>query len=162
MVTAIGCASSPVSSMRTSSSDSWRRAARRARLGARPRRRDCSARDWRSGAAAPSPISQLEEFAQAEIARLEDARLSALEDRVEAELELGRPAADLVGELQGLVARYPLRERLRAASMLALYRCGRQTDALAVFDDARRTLVETLGLEPGPGLQQLTTPRARA
>ena len=94
----------------------------------------------------PSPISQLEEFAQAEIARLEDERLSALEDRIEAELELGRPAADLVGELQGLVARYPLRERLRAASMLALYRCGRQTDALAVFDDARRTLVDTLGL----------------
>src|SRR5215208_29086 len=107
---------------------------------------------WSGGALADL---ELEPFVQSEIARLEDERLSALEDRLEAELALGRSAPDLVAELQGLVARHPLRERLRSAVMLALYRCGRQTDALAVFDDARHTLVETLGLAPGPALQQL-------
>src|SRR5215216_2079062 len=107
---------------------------------------------WSGGALADL---ELEPFVQSEIARLEDERLSALEDRLEAELALGRSAPDLVAELQGLVARHPLRERLRSAAMLALYRCGRQTDALAVFDDARHTLVETLGLAPGPALQQL-------
>jgi DNA-binding SARP family transcriptional activator/ABC-type branched-subunit amino acid transport system substrate-binding protein len=107
---------------------------------------------WSGGALADL---ELEPFVQSEAARLEDERLSALEDRLEAELALGRSAPDLVAELQGLVARHPLRERLRGAAMIALYRCGRQTDALAVFDEARHALVETLGLEPGPALQQL-------
>ena len=77
-----------------------------------------------------------EPFAQGEIARLEELRLSALEERIEADLGLGRHAA-LVGELEGLVREHPLRERLRAQLMLALYRDGRQADALEVYRDAR-------------------------
>src|SRR5207249_1415390 len=77
-----------------------------------------------------------------------------LEARAEALLALGRHAG-LVGELEALVADYPLRERLRAQLMLALYRSGRQADALAVYQDARRTLVDELGLDPGRTLQEL-------
>ncbi len=95
-----------------------------------------------------------ESFAQNEIARLEEERLAALEDRVDADLALGRHAA-LVGELEGLAGQYPARERLRAQLMLALYRSGRQADALASYRDARRSLEEELGLEPGPELQRL-------
>src|SRR5207244_12906821 len=76
------------------------------------------------------------------------------EARAEALLALGRHAG-LVGELEALVADYPLRERLRAQLMLALYRSGRQADALAVYQDARRTLVDELGLDPGRTLQEL-------
>jgi DNA-binding SARP family transcriptional activator len=90
--------------------------------------------------------------AQAEIKRLEEERLLALEERIEAELALGR-GAELVGELEGLVRLYPLRERLRAQLMLALYRAGRQAEALEVYQDARRVLHEELGLEPSPVLQ---------
>ena len=90
--------------------------------------------------------------AQPELARLEDRRAAAFEDRVEADLERGRHA-ELVGELEAEVARHPLRERLRAQLMLALYRSGRQADALAAYQDARRTLVDDLGLEPGPELR---------
>src|SRR5436190_10019455 len=86
-------------------------------------------------------------FAQAEIARLEQLRVSAIEDRVEADLAIGS-AADLVAELELLVARYPLRERLRGQLMLALYRSGRQADALTVYKKTRRLLVEELGIEP--------------
>jgi len=92
-------------------------------------------------------------FAQAEIARLEQLRWDALELRVDADLALGR--GDLVAELEGLVASEPLRERLRAQLMLALYRDGRQADALAAYRDARATLVEELGVEPGPELRAL-------
>ena len=95
-----------------------------------------------------------ESFAQNEIARLEEQRLVALEDRVEADLALGRHAA-LVSELETLVAEHPTRERLRGQLMLALYRAGRQSEALESYRDARRTLDEQLGLEPGPELQQL-------
>lgn len=95
-----------------------------------------------------------EDFAQAEIARLEDLRLSALEDRIEADLSRGRHA-DLVPELERLVAQHPLRERLRGQLMLALYRSGRQADALVEYQKARRMLVEQVGIEPGPALQQL-------
>lgn len=95
-----------------------------------------------------------ETWAQAEIARLEALRLEAVEERVDADLALGR-AAGVVGELEGLVAQHPLRERLRCQLMLALYRSGRQADALAVFRDARRVLVDELGLEPGPALREL-------
>jgi predicted ATPase/DNA-binding SARP family transcriptional activator len=95
-----------------------------------------------------------EDFAQAEIRRLEEVRLAAIEARVEADLQLGRHAA-LVAELEGLLAEHPTRERLAGQLMLALYRCGRQADALEVYQRARMHLVRELGLEPGPALNQL-------
>jgi len=95
-----------------------------------------------------------EPFAQAEIARLEELRLGALEDRIAADLELGRHA-QLVGELEGLVSEHPLRERPRGQLMLALYRCGRQAEALQAYRGARRALVEELGLEPSRELRAL-------
>jgi DNA-binding SARP family transcriptional activator len=95
-----------------------------------------------------------ETFAQSEIERLEEAKIAAIEDRVEADLALGRHL-DLVGELDSLVGVFPLRERLRGHLMLALYRSGRQAEALQVFRDARDALAEQLGLDPGPELQEL-------
>jgi DNA-binding SARP family transcriptional activator len=95
-----------------------------------------------------------DEFAQTEIARLDELRLKAVEDRIDAELACGRHAA-LVAELEALVAEYPLRERPRRQLMLALYRSGRQTEALDVYRDARRTLHDDLGLEPTPALAEL-------
>ena len=106
---------------------------------------------WRGPALADL---ELETFAQSEIQRIEDLRLAVLEERIAADLEVGADA-DLVVELEPLVRAHPLRERLRAQLMLALYRCGRQADALATYHDARRTLVEELGVEPGPELQEL-------
>ena len=91
---------------------------------------------------------------QATIARLEEERLGALEDRVDADLALGRHAA-LVGELEALVAEHPLRERLHGQLMLALYRSGRQADALERYQRARRRLVDELGIEPGSALSEL-------
>jgi YVTN family beta-propeller protein len=93
-------------------------------------------------------------FAEAEIARLEEARLEALEDRIDADLAVGE-LSGLVGELEALVGEYPLRERLQGQLMLAFYRSGRQADALESYRNARRSLVEGLGLEPGPRLQDL-------
>ncbi len=93
-----------------------------------------------------------EGFAQNAIAQLEELHLAAVEERVEADLVLGE-ARKLVGELRDLVARHPLRERLRGQLMLALYRSGRQAEALEVYQDFRRTLSAELGLEPGPGLR---------
>jgi DNA-binding SARP family transcriptional activator len=95
-----------------------------------------------------------EPFAQGEIRRLEELRLAVLERRVEADMELGRHA-QLIGELEQLVAEQPLRERLRELLMLALYRSGRQADALAVYQQGRATLVDELGLDPGSALQEL-------
>jgi DNA-binding SARP family transcriptional activator/streptogramin lyase len=95
-----------------------------------------------------------EPFAQNEAARLEELRLVAVENRAEADLALGRHA-ELVPELEALVREQPTRERLRGALMLALYRSGRQVEALESYRDARRTLDQELGLEPGPRLQQL-------
>jgi DNA-binding SARP family transcriptional activator len=95
-----------------------------------------------------------EGFAQNETARLEELRLTALEERIEAQLELGA-AAELVGELEQLVRENPLRERPRGQLMLALYRNGRQAEALQAYQDARKMLVEELGIEPTPSLQQL-------
>jgi hypothetical protein len=95
-----------------------------------------------------------ESFAQAPIARLEEIRLAALELRIESDLALGRHHA-LVGELESLVAEQPLRERLREYLMTALYRCGRQAEALDAYQDARRALVDELGIEPGTALQEL-------
>jgi DNA-binding SARP family transcriptional activator len=95
-----------------------------------------------------------EPFAEPAAARLEELRLAALETRLDADLLLGRHA-ELVGELEGLVAGEPLRERPRRQLMLALYRSGRQAEALAAYQEARTTLVEELGIEPGPELQEL-------
>ena len=95
-----------------------------------------------------------EPFAQAEAARLEEERLAALEDRIDADLALGRHAA-LVGELEALVLEHPLRERLQGQLMLALYRSSRQADALERYQQARRKLTDELGIEPGQELQEL-------
>jgi YVTN family beta-propeller protein len=95
-----------------------------------------------------------EPFARVEAGRLEELRLGAVEDRVEADLALGRHHA-VVSELEALVAIHPLRERLRGQLMIALYRCGRQADSLEAYQTARQTLIEELGLEPGPALQRL-------
>jgi DNA-binding SARP family transcriptional activator len=93
-------------------------------------------------------------FAQAEIVRLEELHLRALELRLEAELALGRHR-ELVGELEALVRQNPLRERLRAALMRALYGAGRQAEALEVYRQTRTMLVDELGIEPSPALQEL-------
>jgi DNA-binding SARP family transcriptional activator len=95
-----------------------------------------------------------EPFARAAVGRLEELRVAALERRIDADLVLGRHT-DLVAELEALVAEEPLRERLRAQLMLALYRCGRHADALEVYQATRRTLVEELGLEPSTALREL-------
>jgi YVTN family beta-propeller protein len=95
-----------------------------------------------------------EPFAQGEIARLDELRLAALEERVEADLALGRHR-ELIPELEALVREHRLRERLRAQLMLALYRSGRQAEALEAYQRTRRTLGDELGLEPGRVLQEL-------
>jgi DNA-binding SARP family transcriptional activator len=95
-----------------------------------------------------------EPFAQPEIARLEELRMSALEERIEADLELGRHG-ELVGELEALVGEHPLRERFWRQLMTALYRSGRQGDALEAYQRARHELVEELGLEPSQELKLL-------
>ncbi len=103
-----------------------------------------------------APLSDLtfESFAQTEIARLEERRWAAFEAWVDAELAVGRHA-DLVAELEAAVAEQPLREHLRGQLMLALYRCGRQAEALEAFRTARATLVEEIGVEPGAELRAL-------
>jgi DNA-binding SARP family transcriptional activator/DNA-binding beta-propeller fold protein YncE len=93
-------------------------------------------------------------FALVESLRLEELRLSATEDRIEADLELGRHGA-VVAELETLFAEYPYRERLCEYLMLALYRSGRQAEALEAYQRTRRALVEELGIEPGTALQEL-------
>jgi DNA-binding SARP family transcriptional activator len=95
-----------------------------------------------------------ENFAQSEIARLDEVRMAALEYRIEADLRLGQHAA-LVPELEALVHEHPLRERLYEHLMLALYRSGRQVDALERYQRARRKLIDEFGVEPGPRLQEL-------
>jgi DNA-binding SARP family transcriptional activator/ABC-type branched-subunit amino acid transport system substrate-binding protein len=106
---------------------------------------------WRGPALADL---QYESFAQADIARLEELRLAALEDRVEADLALGRDT-ELIPELETLVERHPLRERLRGQLMLALYRADRQAQALQVYQQGRQLLAQELGLHPGEALRQL-------
>jgi DNA-binding SARP family transcriptional activator/tetratricopeptide (TPR) repeat protein len=86
--------------------------------------------------------------------RLSELRLQALETRIEAELQLGRPG-EVIGELRQLAAEQPLRERLHGLLMLALYRDGRQAEALAVYQHARSLLIDELGTEPGPDLRRL-------
>jgi len=106
---------------------------------------------WRGPALADF---RYEPFAQAEIARLEELRLVCVEERVEADLALGA-GPELVGELQRLVADQPLRERLRGQLMLALYRSGRQAEALEAYREVRELLLDELGLEPAPALGEL-------
>jgi len=93
-------------------------------------------------------------FAVSEVERLSELRLAALEERLELELALGLHA-DLIGELEALVAEHPFRERLPWQLMLALYRCGRQAEAIEVYEQARRALREELGLDPGKSLRDL-------
>jgi eukaryotic-like serine/threonine-protein kinase len=95
-----------------------------------------------------------EPFAAAEIRRLEELRLAALELAIERDLAAGRHR-EVIGELETLVAEEPLREQLHAQRMLALYRCGRQADALEAYRHARALLVEQIGVEPGPDLRRL-------
>ena len=105
---------------------------------------------WRSPA-----LAEFEEpFALVETARLGELRLSALEERIDADLALGRHA-ELASELEALVARHPLRERLRGQHMLAVYRIGRQADALASYQAFRLRLSEELGIEPSSRLREL-------
>ena len=95
-----------------------------------------------------------EPFAQSTIGRLEELRLTTLEKWIEAELAAGRER-EMVGELRPLVAEHPLREGFRAQMILALYRAGRQAEALEVYRQTRSLLVGELGVEPAPALQQL-------
>ena len=106
---------------------------------------------WRGAALADFAY---EPFAQRAITALEELRTQAIEDRIEADLAWGR-AADLVPELEQLIRAHPFRERLHGSLMLALYRSGRQADALQACRDARSLLLEDLGLEPGPALRDL-------
>ena len=106
---------------------------------------------WRG---APLDDVSHESFAQPAIRRLEELRLAAFEKRIEADLKLGRHA-EIIAELETLVEQNPLREHLHAQLMLALYRCGRQADALAAYQSARRVLVEQLGIEPSAPLRAL-------
>jgi DNA-binding SARP family transcriptional activator len=106
---------------------------------------------WRGPALADL---EYESFARATAERLEELRLAALEARVDADLLLGRHSA-LTAELEQLASEHPLRERLRGQWMLALYRAGRQTEALEVYRNTRRTLVERFGIEPSPALKAL-------
>ena len=103
------------------------------------------------------PLADLayESFAQTAIARLDELRLTIQEERIGYELELGREG-DLVGELEVLVVEHPLRERLRAQLMLALYRSRAQADALHAYQDARRKLLDQLGIEPGSRFRRCT------
>jgi DNA-binding SARP family transcriptional activator/DNA-binding beta-propeller fold protein YncE len=106
---------------------------------------------WRGPALAEFAF---DDFARNEIDRLEQLRLGATEDRIDALLRLGRHG-ELAGRLDSLVAAHPLRERLRGQWMLALYRSGRQADALQAYRDGRRLLASELGLDPGPELQRI-------
>ena len=103
-----------------------------------------------------APLAELayEPFAQREIARLDDLRVDRPGALIEAKLALGGHA-EVVGQLEALIGEYPYRERLRAQLMLALYRSDRQADALQAYQDARRTLVGELGIEPGERLREL-------
>ena len=108
---------------------------------------------WRG---APLTDFAYEEFAREEIARLDELRLVAVEERIDADLALGCHS-ELVAELEGLVAQHPGRERLRGQLMLALYWSGRQADALESYRQAQRALQEELALEPGPELPRAGT-----
>jgi DNA-binding SARP family transcriptional activator len=103
---------------------------------------------WRGEALADF---RYDDFAQAQSARLEELRINAMEERLEAQLALGRHA-EVLSELERLVSAHPMRERLRGQQMLALFRAGRQSEALQVYREGRRRFAEELGIYPGPGL----------
>ena len=104
---------------------------------------------WRGDALADVSAAP---FALLESMRLAELRLAALEARIDADIECGL-ATEVIGELRLLIEAWPFRERLRELLMLALYRCGRQVEALAAYRDARRALVDSVGIEPGPALR---------
>jgi DNA-binding SARP family transcriptional activator len=106
---------------------------------------------WRGPALAEFAF---DDFAQGEIRRLDELRLVVIEERIDADLELGRHG-DVTSELESLVRDHPLRETFRRQLMLALYRAGRQAEALEVYQDARARFVDELGIEPGPELKRL-------
>jgi DNA-binding SARP family transcriptional activator len=106
---------------------------------------------WRGSALAEFAF---DDFAQAEIRRLEELRLVVVGERIDADLELGRHG-DVIGELEALVGEHPLRETFRRQLMLALYRAGRQAESLEVYQDARARFIDELGIEPGPELKRL-------
>ena len=105
---------------------------------------------WRG----PALADVTEYLGRIEQPRLEELRLATIEDRLDADLALGRDK-ELVPELTGLVAEYPLRDRLRGHLMMALHRCGRQAEALATYREGRQILIDEAGLEPSPHLRQL-------
>jgi DNA-binding SARP family transcriptional activator len=107
---------------------------------------------WRG---APFADLEYEDVVHEERARLEELRFGALEDKIEADLALGRHSGETVAELERLVAAQPYRERLRAQLMLALYRSGRQGDAITAYHETRRVLAEELGIDPGVELKKL-------
>ena len=119
-------------------------------LSAAVRSLDAALRIWQAAplSGAPGPWAEIERV------RLNEMRLTAIEERTDIMLMLGRASA-AAAELAGLVREHPLREGLRGQLMLALYRCGRQADALAAYADGRRVLLEELGVEPSPGLRRL-------
>lgn len=126
--------------------DVFREHVKRGRTAADEDRRDDAVRELRAGLELWRSTTQ--------IASLEEERLAAISDRIDAELAVGRHA-ELISDLTELTVAHPLRERLRGQLMLALYRAGRQADALQAFADARRILVDELGIDPGPELQSL-------
>ena len=136
---------------RTATSCAWKRRLRCAALRAAAGRRRRPARRWRSGGGRPL-ADVIEPFAAAEARRLEERRLDAVELAIDGDLAAGRHS-EVIAELEALVAEQPLREKLHSQRMLALYRAGRQADALEAFRDARRVLVEEIGIEPGPQLR---------
>src|SRR6201992_1707599 len=117
-----------------------------------------AARVWSKGLALwrGEPLAEIadEPFARAETSRMRERRLAALQARIDADLALGREAT-VVGELESLVDANPFRERFRAQLMLALYRAGRQGEALAVYARTRALLIDELGIEPGEALREL-------
>ncbi|MHC1559505.1 ATP-binding protein [Actinomycetospora sp. C-140] len=111
---------------------------------------------WRGPVLGDLPAAAEAPALRAEADRLEEARLAALEDRIDADLACGRHR-ELAGELDALTRAHPLRERLSGQRMLALYRAGRQAEALAAHDDLRRRLADELGIDPGPAATALRT-----
>ena len=105
---------------------------------------------WRG----PALAEFSEPFAQVEAAHLEELRLGCLKDRIEADLRRGRHR-DVIGEVEALTAQHPLRERLHRLLILALYRDGRQAEALDAYERFRRMLDDQIGIEPSPALKQL-------
>jgi len=103
-----------------------------------------------------APLADLayDSFAQTAIERLEEIRLAAVEQRIEADLAIGRHG-ELAGELEQLIVEHPMRERLRAQLMVALYRSGRQAEALDVYQRTRTVLIQEFGIEPTPSLHEL-------